>query len=265
MFSSQVLNIVIAFCAIVVALIAFVSEIRENSRLKFLDNLKFKIAITAIALCIGSWATVMKDKNNAIELGNRDSINAANFKNEVSEISKQNIETYVNALAKYQLYYIESENRVASLIKDSINKMIPDFGFGFQKSNFKRDPNGDSCIGDVGLENKGNCPLTVTLSAWILTESKGILTLIPYRYRLFDEELFSLNQGYTWPISIQHFPECDKLLVRIKGSFKSLGDKRKYPIDDVMAWSFLENKWGTPAMASQRRMVRSLIDTSAWR
>lgn len=78
----------------------------------------------------GIWATIEKDQISSMELITRDSINNLNLQKELAESGSKNIDTYTNALAKYHLEYVKSQNRVISLIKDSSSKEIPDFGVG---------------------------------------------------------------------------------------------------------------------------------------
>jgi hypothetical protein len=160
--TTTVLNIIIGISAGLVTLIAFGEEIANSSRFKLAGKLWFKLVITIIALSIGIWASVMKDKISDREQNEkeaafnermqqtqekafknqiyRDSINAEKlmqrdyvhekkdstlqekYSHRLESSNTSNLKTYTKILAEYGLHVDSINNRLVKVIKDSNNK-----------------------------------------------------------------------------------------------------------------------------------------------
>ncbi|MEP7168948.1 MAG: hypothetical protein ABI855_06210 [Bacteroidota bacterium] len=263
MWNSDNLNILIGICALIVAVIAFGSEIAEKIKIKIFGRVWFKIIVTVIAFVFGICATIKKDQNSSMELSTRDSTNNFKLQKALSESSSKNIETYTNALAKYHLEYVKSQNRVINLIKDSSSKEIPDFGLLSTKDaiNFKYSDNKDTCIGRISFENIGNCPIKVKLQLSVALEKNDSLTIIPYKYNVITDEIYSIDELVNYPIRFYGTAVngIDNIYILAIGTYKSLKEEREYPIDRLLQWSFISSDWGTPSLISQKNRIRNFF------
>jgi len=193
-------------------------------------------------------------------------LNNSQLQTALAENSNKNIETYTSALAKYHLEYIQSQNRVISYLKDSSTKEIPDFGliYSDQAVIFNYNTSKDSCIGNVSFRNSGNCPIKVSLKLSIACEKNNILTIVPFKLNVLNEEILSIDEPYNFPIHLYGYDKdgIDNVYLLAQGNFKSLKSKNEYPIDRLIQWSFGCSCWGSPMMVSEQNRIRKFFKSN---
>ncbi len=288
------LNIVMGLCAATVAIISFGNEIANNTSIKFAGKLWFKITGTVLAFFFGIWASVVKDNNSLVELHNyqmgaeqkqslSDSINnekirlrdsqynindhklQEKYSKELEESSNRNLATYTNVLAKYNLKYSESQDKIASLVKDSVRKEIPDFGVQVTQNafSFKFNEKKDSLIGNLMIQNYGNCPIYVTAVAYFVFQTSNQTLEGPFKMAICSSENFSIGTGMTEPVRFGGVGTSGitNIFLLLKGNYSTLDYRIKRKINVIIQWSFEEGKWGTPRISVIEK-VRNFLETN---
>jgi len=250
-------------CTIALGCMGFADKIPPGNWWRWLNNTFFKIIIFLIATIISAHYSSQKELKTENDKALSDSLHFVQLKRNNDSLqnnfvialranSDSNIKTFTNALADYHLDYVNGQVLLKSLIKDSISKEIPGLAIYDDKIVYRWNSLKDSLTTSVYFSNVGNCPVLVTLTAYVTTNFKNV-----DKGEITEDMIIPQSSGLSKDFYLHSLvPELpDQYYILLRGKYSTTTKSQVKKIDELI---YLEKDLNRFTHIIQKRAKDSL-------
>ncbi len=245
-------------CATLAAIIPSTGNAYDSQRMgSIFRKLTFRGYLTIVFLLSALFFSFLKDRLSSNEqddkLTQRDStIKSLIKENEEkrAQDSRLSLATYTEALAKYNLQYIEGQDKVVKMIRDSSNRPLNIPAFDLCKYPNCTDPvvfePGDDTKLAIKFDNTGASAFNIDLKINFCIKKNNRIYADTILQRFFKKTLLNTDQTTTIHFSIgQPYEEIDTIYLCFSGIYFNSDDK-KFPVYSIHACSIKKREYIGP-------------------
>lgn len=237
--SSGFLNIIIGIATATIGVLAFVNEFPDRRYTKHIKSLEFKLIVFVLATITLIWATVQKDSNTETE-SIKDKLQAKTDQSKrdlanrmlTDQSNAKIVNTFTEALAKYNLKYDSSQKTILKSIRDSSKSTYPDVDICNIKLTRNRN---DSLSFELSLCCTKATAYNINIKTLSIAETEdGAFLLVVGNENLFETHRLGVDKFMVAYLSGK-FPKVTNFYWLLKGTYRSINNKI-FPYENIFVY-----------------------------